>query len=216
MKVFFRFLKREGVIANNPASYLESPKLWQALPAVLTEEEMENILTQPNCHSAKGCRDRAILELLYSSGVRISELCGLKICDVDDEYIKVYGKGGKERLVPIGQNALGAIDHYLLHYRCRYDSDQEQHLFLTQRGSPIDRFAMWRMVKSYALKAGITKNISPHTFRHSFATHLLDHGADLRVIQELLGHSSINSTDRYTHVSRAQLQQAFQAFHPRC
>lgn len=215
LKVLFRFLKREGCLSHNPASYLETPKLWQSLPEVLTVEEMENLLAQPNVTTAIGARDLAILELLYSSGLRISELCNLTINDVDDQYIKVFGKGRKERIVPIGSKALAAIDHYLLYYRCRYDSDKLLQLFLSKNGNPIDRIAMWEMVKKYALKGGIAKNISPHTLRHSFATHLLDNGADLRVIQELLGHKSISSTDRYTHVSRSQLQQVFQACHPR-
>lgn len=215
LKVLFRFLKREGCLTHDAASYLEAPKLWQALPEVLTIEEMETLLAQPDVNTALGARDLAILEMLYSSGLRISELCNLTINDVDDHYVKVFGKGRKERVVPIGSKALAAIDYYLIHYRCRHESDQLPQLFLSKNGNPVDRIAMWQMVKKYALKGGIVKNISPHTLRHSFATHLLDNGADLRVIQELLGHKSISSTDRYTHVSRSQLQQVFQACHPR-
>ncbi|MFQ5729368.1 MAG: tyrosine-type recombinase/integrase, partial [Waddliaceae bacterium] len=162
-----------------------------------------------------GARDKAILELLYSSGLRVSEVCTIQIYDVDDEYVKVFGKGQKERLVPLGQCALAAIDHYLLYYRSQYDSEKEKALFVTKKGRPLDRISIWRMIKSHAKKAGITKSISPHTLRHSFATHLLDNGAELRVIQEMLGHANINSTERYTHVSRAHIQKAFTAFHPR-
>jgi len=215
VKVFFRFLKREGVVENNVAIYLETPKLWQLIPEVLSCEEVARLLTQPDHSSPLGARDKAILEILYSSGLRVSEVCRLILYDVDDEFIRVFGKGRKERLVPVGKKAIEAIDHYLMLYRCDYDSEKNQNLFLTKNGKPIDRIFVWRMIKKYAKDANITKNISPHTLRHSFATHLLDNGADLRVIQELMGHSSINSTDRYMHISKSHIQEAFDAFHPR-
>lgn len=215
LKVFFQFLKRENIIKTNEALYLEAPKLWQIIPAVLTIQEIGSLLKEPDKQTATGARDLAILELLYSSGLRASELCSLKIYDIDDDYVRILGKGGKERLVPIGRQALVAVDHYLLHYRCLFDSEKQQALFLSRTGKPIDRISVWQIVKKYAKNCGITKNISPHTFRHSFATHLLDNGADLRIIQEMLGHSNISSTERYTHVSKAHLQQAFQACHPR-
>lgn len=214
IKVLFRFLKREGIISNNVTLLLETPKLWQLIPEVLTQEEMDHLLSQPNIESMYGARDRAILEVLYASGLRVSELCQLKIYDVDDIYVRVKGKGGKERVVPIGKKALEAVDYYL-NYRDTDENSREEALFVTKGNRPIDRITVWGRVKYYAKKAGIQKNISPHTFRHSFATHLLDNGADLRVIQDMLGHSNINSTDRYTHVSHRHIQEAFQSFHPR-
>jgi integrase/recombinase XerD len=213
IKVFFKFLKREGIIQENITLYLDTPKLGQTIPSILSIAEMEKILTQPDTSTAKGLRDRAILELLYSSGLRVSELCDLTINAVDDDYVRVMGKGRKERLVPIGPKALQAIDNYLLHRG--HESAEQQRLFLSSKGKSLDRFTVWKMVKHYAVKAKIKKVISPHTFRHSFATHLLDNGADLRIIQEMLGHSHIGSTDRYTHISSSRLQSAFQQFHPR-
>ncbi|MDR3624369.1 MAG: site-specific tyrosine recombinase XerD [Chlamydiales bacterium] len=215
IKVLFRFLKREQMIKINVTEHLESPKLWQLVPEVLSESEVEILLSIPNQATYLGARNLSILELLYSSGLRVSELCSLTIYNIDDTFIKVMGKGRKERLVPIGKKALQAIDYYLLNFRDLHPSGKESSLFLTKRGKPIERFAVWKMIKSYAKKANITKNISPHTLRHSFATHLLDNGADLRVIQEFLGHSNIATTDRYTHISQKHLQDSFYKYHPR-
>lgn len=215
LKVFFRFLKRENSISTNPTLYLETPKLWQLIPEVLTCDEVERLLTSPDPSTAVGARDRAILEVLYASGLRVSEVCSLGLYDVDDTYVRVFGKGRKERLVPIGKKAIGSVDHYLLHYRRPNEEEQNPRLFVSKTGKPIDRILVWRMIKQYAKGAKIQKPISPHTLRHSFATHLLDNGADLRVIQEMLGHANISSTDRYTHVSRARLQEAFTKFHMR-
>lgn len=214
IKVFYRFLLREGIVGTNIALYLESPKLWQLIPEVLTCEEVEQLLKQPDPLTFQGARDKAILEVLYASGIRVSELCSLDIYSIDDETLRVMGKGGKERMVPIGQEAVVAIDHYFA-FRDAYDSDKQQALFVNKRGHRIDRMSVWRMIKNYVKMAGINKNISPHTLRHSFATHLLDNGADLRIIQEMLGHASISSTERYTHISSFKLQNAFEAFHPR-
>lgn len=214
IKVFFRFLKREGITNQNCAIFLETPKLWQLIPEVLSPEEIDLLFSQPNTKTLTGARDRAILEVLYGTGIRVSELCQLKVNDVDDAFIRVQGKGGKERIVPIGSKALTAVDHYL-NFRDGEKYSQQLYLFVTNRGRPIHRIGVWMIVKNYAKQASIDKVISPHTFRHSFATHLLDNGADLRVIQELLGHANISSTDRYTHVSRSHLQEAFQKFHPR-
>ncbi len=213
IKVLFRFLKREGIIPVNIALFLESPKLWQLIPEVLSIEEIERLLSQPILTTHKGARDRAILELLYACGLRVSEVCTLNIKDVDDTFLRIKGKGSKERLIPLGRKALEAVDYYLVHYRDQLPN--QEILFVSKRGQPISRFSVWKMIKNYAKQAHISKNISPHTMRHSFATHLLDNGADLRVIQELLGHSSISSTDRYTHVSSSQLQSAFYTFHSR-
>lgn len=215
IKVFFRFLKKEGDILHNPSLYLESPKLWQTLPNVLSVDEVENLLNQPSMSSPHGLRNKAIIDVLYSSGLRVSELCGLNIYDVNDDFVKVLGKGKKERVVPIGKQALKTLDLYLCGPRDLIGAPEEEALFLTKSGRRIDRHLVWKMIKFYARQAGITKNISPHTLRHSFATHLLDCGADLRVIQEMLGHADIATTDRYTHVSRQKLQEAFMLCHPR-
>lgn len=214
LKVFFRFLKREGVIDDNICQLLEAPAVWQLIPDVLTINEIESLLAQPNVLTKKGKRDLAILEVLYATGIRVSELCSLRIEDVDDEAVRVRGKGGKERIVPIGKSAINAVDAYL-NYCDEEKREVGKALFLGKGGRPLSRLSIWKLVKEYALKAGIEKNIFPHTFRHSFATHLLDNGADLRVIQELLGHASIDSTSRYTHVSCRLLHEAFDSFHPR-
>lgn len=211
LKVFLQFCKREGYTKQNVATHLDTPKLWQRLPSVLSQEEMERLLEVPDTTTASGARDRAILEVLYATGIRVSELCQLNILSIDDTFVRVMGKGSKERLVPIGSKAIEAVDHYLGQFR----HDDQEALFLNRRGKRITRLEVGAMVKKYAERAGITKNVHPHLFRHTFATHLLDHGADLRVIQEMLGHATITSTDRYTHVSRSHLTQAFSKFHPR-
>lgn len=210
LKVFFRFLKGEGYLESDPTALLESPKMWQLIPEVLTGEEVERLLAAPR-EGEEGARDRAILETLYATGIRVSELCDLEIYDVGEEMIQVRGKGGKERVVPIGEAALEAIDHYLGEYR----REGKGPLFLSKRGKRMHRTTVWKQIKYWGKKAGIEKEISPHTLRHSFATHLLDHGADLRVIQELLGHADIGTTDRYTHLSQGRLFKAFDEFHPR-
>lgn len=215
IKVLFRFLTREKLIPVNISLFLQTPKLWQLIPEVLSYEDVDALLQQPDSATSGGARDKAILEVLYASGLRVSEVCSLDIYSVDDTFVRVIGKGSKERIVPIGQHALEAVDHYLLNYRGATESEKQLALFVTKSGRRIDRIDVWRMIKRYAKQAGITKNISPHTLRHSFATHLLDNGADLRVIQEMLGHANISSTDRYTHISRSRLQEAFQSCHPR-
>lgn len=212
VKGLFRFLKREGWIPDNCALYLEGPALWQLVPEVLTVSEMERLLEQPDTATFVGARDRAVMELMYASGLRVSEVCNLAICDVDETFVRVTGKGGKERVVPVGRRAIDAVDHYLATFR---DGVKEEALFVTSRGKRLDRVAVWRQVKQYAQGAGVERRISPHTFRHTFATHLLDNGADLRVIQEMLGHANIATTDRYTHVSQRRLQEAFHKHHPR-
>ncbi len=214
VKVFCRFLKKEGVITIDLGRHFETPKLWQLIPDVLSQEEVELLLAQPKGDDFVGVRDRAILELLYATGMRVSELCHLRLQDLSDTFVKVKGKGKKERLIPVGKKAIAAIDYYLLHFHKNSNEDNPL-LFLSQRGKPLDRIAVWSRVKIYAKSAGIVKSISPHTLRHSFATHLLDHGADLRLIQDMLGHEDIGTTDRYTHVTGHRLKKAFQAFHPR-
>lgn len=215
IKEFFRFLLREERLLVNITHHLETPAMWQLIPEVLTGEEVERLLAQPDPTTCEGARDRAIIEVLYATGLRVSELCGLDIYHVDEACVRTLGKGSKERLVPIGKPALAAIDHYLIHFRSQSESEKQAALFVTAKGKRITRSLVWGLIKEYAKSAGISKNISPHTLRHSFATHLLDHGADLRVIQEMMGHAHISSTDRYTHVSRTHLQQAFNTFHPR-
>lgn len=215
IKVFMRFLFREEIVDKNISDLLESPKLWQTLPTVLGYHEIELLIKAPDHQSDEGIRDRAILELLYGTGLRVSELCGLSIYDVSDDVIRVKGKGGKERVIPIGKPSLQAIDSYLAKVRCKFDSEHENALFVNSRGSRVTREFVWKRVKFYAEKVGLQKSISPHTFRHTYASHLLDGGADLRVIQELLGHAHISSTDRYTHLSKSQIQEVFYTFHPR-
>ncbi len=215
IKLFFRFLKREGRLQRDIAKQLEGPKLWQLIPEVLSVREVEKLLQMPDRETKIGARDLAILELLYGTGLRVSEACNIKLYDVSDESIRVMGKGGKERVVPIGRAAIEAIDHYLLTARSVNDDERKSPLFISQRGKPLDRIVVWRMIKKYAKLAGISKSISPHTLRHSFATHLLDNGADVRIIQEMLGHASISSTDRYTHISKAHLKEKFKMFHPK-
>lgn len=214
LKSLFRFLRKERLIKSEETLYLDTPKMWQLIPEVLTEDEVQQLMSAPNCDEPMGARDRAILEVLYASGLRVSELCGLNIADVDDAFVKVRGKGGKERLVPIAQSAVERIDHYLIHFR-QGSGEKNEALFVSNKGVRLDRIAVWNRVKFYAREAKLAKSISPHTLRHSFATHLLENGADLRVIQEMLGHASIATTDRYTHVSQKYLSEAFHQFHPR-
>lgn len=213
IKVFFRFLKKEGVVQEDCCLYLQGPKLAQVLPSYLSQEEVEQLLNGIDLKSPCGTRDKAIIELLYASGLRVSELCSLKIADLDENFVKVFGKGSKERIVPVGRKASLAIDAYLLGDRAQYA--QEKTLFLSKRGKPLHRSSIWKMLKARALESGITKHVHPHLLRHSFASHLLQNAADLRIIQELLGHSDIKSTERYTHARPEDLIQTFQRFHPR-
>lgn len=215
IKVFLAYLYREKHIAQNLSTLVECPKVWQEVPTVLNSRELDGLLSAPDPRTDSGIRDRAILELLYGTGIRVSELCRLELYDVSDAAIRVLGKGSKERIVPVAKKALLAIDAYLNQVRSKFESEKNTKLFVSDRGTPLDRVFVWRQVKKYASQIGLEKKISPHTFRHTYASHLLDGGADLRIIQELLGHSQISSTDRYTHVSKAQLREVFRAFHPR-
>lgn len=210
IKVFLRFLKKEGILSKDVGADLELPKLWQFVPSVLTCEEVENLLNQPSGDSLVEVRDKAILELLYATGVRVSEVCSLKRTDIVEASVKVKGKGKKERVIPVGKKALLAIEKYL-----KLIQGESEFLFVTKNGKQIDRITVWERVKFYAKKGQITKKISPHTLRHSFATHLLENGADLRIIQEMLGHENIATTDRYTHISKKYLKETFERFHPR-
>lgn len=212
IKLFLKFLYREGYLQKDISILLETPKLWKTLPSVLNHVEVERLLQAPNTATDEGLRDYTILELLYGTGMRVSELCGLHIHDVLDNQVKVFGKGGKERIVPLGGKASSALKSYLERIRLQKGPG---FLFLAKRGGPLSRIDVWKMVKRYTMKVGIQKDISPHTFRHTYASHLLDAGADLRVIQELLGHAHISSTDRYTHLSKSQVREVFRTFHPR-
>lgn len=214
LKTFFRFLKKEGRIQEDLAIFLDSPAIWQKIPDVLSQEETFRLLQAPVPDQHEGSRDRAVFYLLYACGLRVSELCGLNIQDLDDSWVRVKGKGGKERLVPVSKRAVDAVDHYLVHFRGE-EKRKDGPLFLGPRGNRMTRAFVWQQIKRYALGAGITKCVSPHTLRHSFATHLLEGDADLRIIQELLGHASIATTDRYTHMTDSHLQKAFEQFHPR-
>jgi integrase/recombinase XerD len=215
IKMLFRFLKKEGILGKDVTLHLDSPKMWQLIPEVLSVAEVDALLKAPDKATAVGARDRAVLQVIYACGLRVSEVCGLNLQDVDDQIVRVRGKGGRERIVPIARSAIEAIDEYLAGFRQEGEETKQPPLFVTEKGKRIDRILIWRRVKHYAQVAGIHKEISPHTLRHSFATHLLENGADLRVIQEMLGHSNIQTTDRYTHISQRHLSEAFEAFHPR-
>ncbi len=213
IKVFFRFLKKENAIETDITRYLDLPKVWQFLPCVMTYSEVEDLLNQIDIKTFIGARDKAVFELIYATGIRVTEACNVKIMDVFDNFVKVDGKGKKQRIIPVGQKALDAIDYYLLNFR--KEKKDFQFLFVSNKFKKIDRITIWNRIKFYAKKANIKKNISPHTLRHSFATHLLENGADLRLIQDMLGHEDISTTDRYTHISKAHLKKAFENFHPR-
>jgi integrase/recombinase XerD len=220
---FHRYLLGDGVAKRNPLDMLDTPKLARKLPGVLTLSEIDAILQQPAPTTRSGpplwIRDRAILEVLYATGIRVSELITLRRTGVNagTGVIRVFGKGAKERLVPIGASALRWIDRYVTECRPRIvrRAGMQETLFLNARGRPLTRMAIWKMVQMYAAKAGITKDVHPHTFRHSFATHLLEGGADLRSVQEMLGHSDISTTQVYTHIDREYLKEVHRTFHPR-
>lgn len=217
VKLLHRFLVKEGQLKEDITSVLESPKLWKHLPTFLTLKEMEKILSVPNTRNPIGVRDRAILELLYATGIRVSELVGLKTQDINLEsgFLKCFGKGGKERIVPLGRMAKEFIERYLEKRRFRNGKSEALFLGSKRAGERLSRQAVWQMIKKYTKQARIKKEITPHTFRHSFATHLLERGADLRVVQELLGHADIATTQIYTHISRDHLKSVHHRYHPR-
>lgn len=218
LKRFFQFALREGLRRDDPAADLESPKLPRSLPKSLSESQVEALLGAPNVESAQGLRDRAMLETLYASGLRVSELVGLKTMQVSLEMnvVRVLGKGSKERLTPLGEEAADWITRYLREARPEMlHGRKSDALFVTTRGGPMTRQAFWALVKRHAAQADIHVAISPHTLRHAFATHLINHGADLRVVQLLLGHADISTTQIYTHVARERLKQLHRKHHPR-
>jgi len=216
IKLFHRFLVQERYLRDDITSVLESPQLWKRLPPYLTSAEMMAILNAPDVRNKIGIRDRALLECLYATGTRVSEIVNLRLEDVNLEggFIRCFGKGGKERIVPMGRQAVEACRRYLGKVRARQRVQCDQ-LFTGKRKRKLTRQFIWQMIRKYARKAGIQKRLTPHTFRHSFATHLLEGGADLRVVQELLGHSDIATTQIYTHVSRDHLKKVHAKYHPR-
>ncbi|HET7435159.1 MAG TPA: site-specific tyrosine recombinase XerD [Thermoanaerobaculia bacterium] len=213
----FRFLVAERHLKTDPTENLENPKLWSTLPKSLQPDEVEALLNAPDRETPEGLRDRAMLELLYATGLRVSELIHVRIDDLvmDAGFLRTMGKGSKERIVPFGDTAKEAILAFLERGRAAFDKHADPYLFLSVRGRPMTRQAFWMKIVKYARVAGIATHISPHVLRHSFATHLLENGADLRSVQMMLGHSDISTTQIYTHVSRARLQKLYETYHPR-
>ncbi len=218
LRRLYQYLVREGVTKFDPSATIEAPRLGRPLPHALSETDVERLLAAPLLTDPLGLRDRAMLEVLYATGLRVSELVGLTVGQVNvrQGVVRVLGKGAKERLVPFGEEALAWLERYqsqarpdLLHGRT------SEHVFVTRRGGPLTRQAFWHLIRRHAFNAGIRSRLSPHTLRHAFATHLLNHGADLRVVQLLLGHSDISTTQIYTHVARARLQELHRKHHPR-
>ena len=220
LRKFYQWLLRQDIIKSDPLVKIDSPKQEKRLPLALSEAEVDKLLVQPNIKKASGIRDRAILETLYATGMRVSELINLQMGDLhqDIKLIKVLGKGSKERLVPISNVALSWIDEYDKQVRQKQIlkvGSFTDTIFLNQRGGKLSRQAVWQLIKKYCQTAGITKNVTPHTLRHTFATHLLENGADLRVVQELLGHSDISTTQIYTNLTQKHIMEVYRNTHPR-
>ncbi|ELP31883.1 site-specific tyrosine recombinase XerD [Rhodopirellula baltica] len=220
IRTFFKYLQLEGITVENPAELLATQKAWQRMPGVLSPNEVEAFLSAVKKSDSFWQRDRALLEVLYATGCRASEVCTLRVRDLtlDEKTLRCHGKGDKQRMVPIGGRAIRAIQLYLeesRHILADRNPGQIDELFLSRGGKALDRIQLWRLVKRYAKRAGISDEISPHSLRHSFATHLLAGGADLRQVQEMLGHASIQTTQIYTHVEHSRLQRVHRDFHPR-
>jgi len=219
IKSFYKYLLIEGKLSSDPTALLESPKIGRKLPDILSMEEIDNLIDAVDLSKAEGQRNKAMLETLYSCGLRVSELVGLKITHLffEQGFIKVEGKAGKERLVPVSGRAVDEVGKYMAEYRKKLNvaKDSENILFLNRRGRKLSRVMIFTIIKNLADKIGLGKSISPHTFRHSFATHLINGGADLRAVQEMLGHESILTTEIYTHLDRDYLKSTIQQFHPR-
>lgn len=216
LRSFIRFLLDTGVLASDPAAGQTVPRPGQRLPGTMSVEDLERLFEQPDLHTPAGVRDRAMLELMYASGLRVSELIGLRFMDLDlqENLVRCVGKGNRERVVPFGENARLWMITYLETARPKLEKRADDHLFVSPRG-PLSRSGFWKIIKRYARSAGIRMNVTPHVLRHSFATHLLDGGADLRIIQELLGHASIATTQVYTHVGGRALKELYRRAHPR-
>ena len=218
IRTYFRFLLGEGHVVRDPSERLESPSRWRTLPDVLTADEVSRLIAAPTLDEPLAFRDRAMLELAYGAGLRVSEWITLGVRDLllDEGLLRVFGKGGKERLVPIGRTAIGAAALYLRELRPRLEKGQGKGvLLLNARGEPLSRMGAWKILRKYVDQARIEKHVSPHTLRHSFATHLLEGGADLRAVQEMLGHADISTTQIYTHVDREYLRSVHRQYHPR-
>jgi len=219
IRSFHQFLLREKRAETDPTVHLEMPIIEQKLPNVLSIEEIEAILASPNRSKPQGIRDVAMLELLYGSGMRISELIALDLTDIHLTmgFVRVFGKGGKERIIPLGKSALSALSNYLDGARSQLQGKypKTDAFFINQRGKRLTRQGCWKLMKEHALKAGIQHELTPHTLRHSFATHLVENGADLRAVQEMLGHADISTTQIYTHISKSRLSEVYKQFHPR-
>ena len=218
LRTYFKFLLGEGHVARDPSERLESPKRWRTLPEVLTVQEIDRLLAAPVLDDPLVFRDRAMLELAYGAGLRVSEWISIGTRDVvfDDSLVRVFGKGSKERLVPIGRRAIASLATYLRELRPRLETgDGKGVLFLNAKGEPLTRMGAWKILRKYVDRARIEKHVSPHTLRHSFATHLLEGGADLRAVQEMLGHADISTTQIYTHVDREYLRTVHRQYHPR-
>ena len=218
IRTYFKFLVGEGLLTRDPSERIESPKRWRTLPAVLSVEEMKQLLQATNPDQPLAIRDHALLEFAYATGVRVSELVGVKLQDLffKQGVARVFGKGGKERLVPVGRRAIGEVSMYV--ERVRPDLDRGKGrgvLFLNARGTPLSRVGAWGIIKANARRAGLAKRVTPHTLRHTFATHLLEGGADLRAVQEMLGHADLSTTQLYTHVDRDYLRTVHKSYHPR-
>lgn len=217
LRSYFRFLVLSGFVKKDPSSQLTTPSTWLSLPKFLTVDEVESLLQAPDETRPHGLRDRAMLEVLYGSGLRVSELVSLKLAEVNLEegFLVCRGKGGKERIVPLGRSACRAVGRYLAEVRPLVDPGGRDDLFLSRRGKPFTRQGLWKLLRQHAREAGLAPRISPHILRHSFATHLLERGADLRSVQLMLGHSQITTTQIYTHVSRERIRKVYDRFHPR-
>ncbi len=218
VRTWFRFLIGDGVVVRDPSERLETPKRWRTLPDVLTVEEAQKLLASPTLDDPLVFRDRALLELAYGAGLRVSEWITLGVRDLllEDGLVRVFGKGSKERLVPIGRSAIGAAAIYLRELRPKLEKGEGKGiLLLNSRGRPLTRMGAWKILRGHVERAGITRHVTPHTLRHSFATHLLEGGADLRAVQEMLGHVDIATTQIYTHVDREYLRQVHRSYHPR-
>ena len=218
IRTYYKFLVGEALAARDPSERIESPKLGRTLPSVLTVAEVERLLAGPNTDERLAIRDRALLEFAYATGARVSETVGLRLQDVmyEDGLARLFGKGSKQRLIPVGRRALGAVALYAREIRPTFDrGGGKGFVFLNARGTPLSRVGAWGVIKKAARAAGIAKRVSPHTLRHSFATHLLEGGADLRAVQEMLGHADLATTQLYTHVDREYLRTVHRQFHPR-
>lgn len=218
IRTYFGFLVGEGRVQDDPSDRLESPRRGRTLPPTLSVNEVEKLLASPQIDEPLAWRDRALLELAYGGGLRVSELCGLGLTDLllTENLVRIFGKGGKERLVPIGRAVIGAVSVYLHTKRPTLDRGKSKgRVLLNARGEPLSRVGAWGIVKRASQRAGITKRVTPHTLRHSFATHLLEGGADLRAVQEMLGHADLSTTQIYTHVDREYLRSVHKQFHPR-